>query len=63
MRRKAAIATLAFLVLGALFILTGEKGPGVVCILMAVFSAIAGLESGGFGYSNDAQQQKEKICS
>lgn len=45
MKRKAAIATIAYLVLGILFILTGENTLGVLCILVAGFSAIAGLET------------------
>lgn len=45
MRRKAAIATIAYLALGVLFILTGEKDIGVLCIVIAGFSALAGLET------------------
>ena len=45
MKRKAATATIAYLALGGLFILTGEKALGVLCILVAGFSVIAGLES------------------
>lgn len=42
MRRKAAIATIAYLALGVLLLLTGEKTLGVLCIVVAGFSAIAG---------------------
>ncbi len=45
MKRKAAIATIAYLALGGLFILTGEKAVGVLCIVVAGFSVIAGLEA------------------
>ena len=45
MKRKAAIATIAYLALGGLFILTGEKALGALCIVVAGFSVIAGLET------------------